>query len=65
MKTKKQLTNEKSVGFFDAEKERQRNLVRDKRVKHIIECDFCSALISQNKYNKNGGYCDNCIENLY
>jgi hypothetical protein len=47
------------------EKERIRYLSIDKRVKHIVKCDFCNASISKNKYNKNGGYCDNCIKALY
>jgi glycerol-3-phosphate cytidylyltransferase-like family protein len=50
---------------FEKEKERKRVLLNDKRVKHIEECDYCKAIISRNKYQKNGGYCDNCIEALY
>ena len=59
------MKNTDTTKAYYAEKERKRNLVRDKRVKHIEECDFCKAIISRNKYKKNGGYCDTCIKNLY
>jgi hypothetical protein len=63
---KKHIENLKeSLGVFYAEKQRKDDLFHDKRVKEIVECDFCHAPISKNKYNKNGGYCDNCIEALY
>ena len=55
----------KDLNSFEIEKERKRNLLTDKRVKNIVNCDFCKAPISKNKYNTNGGYCDTCIKNLY
>jgi len=54
-----------SLGVFYAEKQRVDDLRHDKRAKHLVICDMCGALISKNKYNKNGGYCDNCIEIHY
>jgi len=65
MKTKKQLQNEDALGVYYAEKERKRDLYFDKRVTKIVFCDMCGAPISQNKYNKNGGYCDTCIDIFY
>jgi hypothetical protein len=62
---KKQKELKKSLGIFYAEKQRIDDLQHDKRVKHIVTCDYCKALISKGKYNKNGGYCDNCIETFY
>lgn len=65
MKSKKQLENEEALGVFYAEKQRVDDLQHDKRVKKLVTCDLCGALISQNKYNKNDGYCDNCVDLYY
>ena len=50
---------------YEVEKECKHKLMRDKRIIEIVECDYCHAPISQNKHNKNGGYCDNCIKAMY
>jgi hypothetical protein len=55
------MSNRNNPDSYETEKERKRSLLRDKRVKHIEECDTCKAIMSRNKYNVNQGLCDNCI----
>ena len=44
-------------------KSKQRRLFFDKRVRHILKCDSCSAPITLAEAKRNHGLCDDCTKN--